>query len=337
MVGVVVIEFQQKENEMKKDMVESAIELKQYAADHPDELDFQLAWEAANMLNPERSINSLAELICEIGVREGDYLYYVKHDIPDEPRTLAVLDGNIMLGELQYLVDRINQDYCEKAGKVICQSCGSFEYKRKGPSDCDDCGNLVGSSEMLDDVEIGTKIQEALTDCTELEDGDYEHLWVCERKLPTHTTPANHTWLFVRIQYMEEHERNPEYRYHGEICAVNIGMAGKAGWKDVCESLGIDPEEQIAPVWKAKELMSYGICASLWQGMSNSKIDLLVKLNNALAEVHALGGFKLDAAQNAIGSTGWDFMKGNPTAGLYREPDNTMKKIMRQLDGDFVT
>ena len=319
---------------MKTDMVEAAIEMKQYAADHPDEEDFPLTWEAAYLLFPDESADTVGALIGEISVREGDYLHYVVHGLPDEPRTLAVLDGNIMLGNLQDLVDQINQDYCEKAGRVICQSCGSFEYKRKGPSDCDGCGNLVGSSDMLDDVEIGTKIQEALTGCTELEDGDYEHLWVCETRLPTHSTPASHTWLFVRIQYMEEHERNPEYRYHGEICAVNIGMAGKAGWKQVCESLDRDPDEPIEPVWKAKELMSYGICAHLAQDMSNSKVDLLQKLNLLLSEVHTFGGFKLDVAQNAIGSTGWDFMKGDVTAGLYKGPDSVTKQVMRKMQGE---
>lgn len=319
---------------MKMDMVEAAIEMKQYAADHPDEQDFQLTWEAAYLLFPDESVGAVGALIGEIDVREWDCLHYVKHGLPDEPRTIAVLDGNIMLGNLQDLVDQINQDYCERAGRVICQSCGSFEYKRKGPSDCDDCGNLVGSSDMLDDVEIGTKIQEALTGCTELEDGDYEHLWVCDTKLPTHDTPADHTWLFVRIQYMEEHERNPEYRYHGEICAVNIGMAGKAGWKQVCESFDRDPDEPIEPVWKAKELMSYGICAHLAQDMSNSKVDLLQKLNLLLSEVHTFGGFKLDAAQNAIGSTGWDVMRGDVTAGLYKEPDSVTKQVMRKMQGE---
>jgi len=318
---------------MKTDMVEAAIEMKQYAADHPDEKDFPLAWEAAYLLVPDESADAVGALIGEIGVRDGDCLHYVKHGLPDEPRTIAVLDGNIMLGEIQDLVNQINQDYCAKAGKVICRSCGSFEYKRQGPSDCDGCGNLVGSSEFLDDDELRTKFQTALTACAELEDGDYEHLWVCDTKLPTHDPPADNTWLFVRIQYMEEHERNPEYRYHGSICAVNIGMAGEAGWKEVCSSLGVDPEEEIEPVWKAKELMSAGLCAHLWQDMSNSKIDLLQKLNEGMTDVHTFGGFKLDAAQNAIGSTGWDFMKGDSTAGLYKGQDSPTKSIMRKMSG----
>lgn len=318
------------------DLVDVAMKLTQYAAEHPDENDASLAREALYIMagwTPDNDVVvELDETVEGVAVREYDYMAYV---IPENEgdMTIAVLDGDVMLGTVAELVHKINCDYADKAGKTICQCCGSFEYRWCGPSDCDNCGELVDGSGPKNVIPVKERIRTALPGCTELEDGDYEHVWVCDTKLPTHLTPANHTWLFVRVMYMEEHERNPRYRFHGEICAANIGMAGKKGWKAVCGSLGMDPEEPIEPLWKAKELVSSGMCATLFQGDSNSKVDLVQKLNRALQGVHLTGSFQLDAPQNRIGSSGWDFMRGDILAGMERGPDSLNKQIMRMMAG----
>ena len=91
-------------------------------------------------------------------------------------------------------------------------------------------------------------------------------------------------------------------------------MAGKAAVLEIKEECGI--EGKVEPKWIAKELMSKGICATVIQESGNSKIDVMQRIARRMSEVTVLGGFALDRVQNALGATGWDFMRGDPLAGM---------------------
>jgi hypothetical protein len=215
-------------------------------------------------------------------------------------------------------VNRLNRAYAEKNNLLICKCCGSFEKNWGGESeqDCESCGNWVDAEKTLTSEELEKQIATALTNCKEIEDGDGEHVWLCNERMPTHETKKNHSYVFVRVQYADYWcGRDADVRYWGEICIVNIGMAGKNAVLMLKEECGCPdmPSEAIA-----RELMNTGICATVVQVQGNSKIEVLQELNKQLTAVNTLGGFYLDRQMNAIGATGWDFMKGDPMAGLKR-------------------
>ena len=80
------------------------------------------------------------------------------------------------------------------------------------------------------------------------------------------------------------------------------------GWEDM----------ELNDITKVELLSSYGILAQLWQESGNDAEALLKKAKQAAPVVSGLFGFFMDSPQNAIGSTGWDVIKGDLLAGLYK-------------------
>jgi hypothetical protein len=69
---------------------------------------------------------------------------------------------------------------------------------------------------------------------------------------------------------------------------------------------------------KIAACLGYGTYATLWEKTGDSLSVLLSLVDEELQGAHILGGFMLDKAQNAIGSTGWDFMQGKLGKGFDR-------------------
>jgi len=85
-------------------------------------------------------------------------------------------------------------------------------------------------------------------------------------------------------------------------------------------------------------ICSYGCGKALiWDGYSNNYRKLMKQARDGAYQQLSMPGmgFAMDRPQNAIGSTGWDFLKGDITAGLrrYSEGDDDNKKIMRKMYG----
>lgn len=123
-------------------------------------------------------------------------------------------------------------------------------------------------------------------------------------------------YLFIDTIDMEE--AYGELGFLAEIAAVSIEAAGKANVSKAIESCGscYDPtntnkeyEEGVI----AEYLFDYGVRANLWNKHDkNAKepsklIEMAKKESEA---IHGLFGFYMDKAQNRIGATGWDFIKG---------------------------
>lgn len=319
-----------------KDLEQAAAELRQYAATETDSKftsDSMLVLEAIDILGlREDSVEHINRhtLVDSDEVCETDWLEYVLPDEEGDP-TICVFEGQVYVGPIEEVKAKLNAEYAEKHGKVICKCCGSFERKRSGKADCENCGNLVDAAECLTSEQLEENLKNALTDVEDLGDGDYEHVWLLNERLETHQSKKNHSYVFIQVMYMDEHERDPDTRFYGEVKIVNIGMAGKAAVLEIKRECGI--EGKVDSKWIAKELMSRGTCATVIQESGNSKVDVLQRIQERMFEVTTFGGYGLDKAQNAIGSTGWDFMKGDILAGLKRHQKTAAQKLMGKLTG----
>lgn len=312
------------------ELEEAAAALRQYAEteeDHRFTTDSMLALEAVRILNIEGEAGtSLGEFTdsCEC-CDETCGLHYVLPEEEGGP-TLCIREGVVYVGPIEEVRSNLNAEYAEKHNKTICKCCGSFERRREGKADCESCGNLVDATECLTSEQLDANLENALPGFEDLGDGDYEHVWLLKERLATHETKSNHSYVFLQVMYMDQHERDPDVKFYGEVRIVNIGMAGKAAVLDIKEECGIEDRE-VEPKWIAKELMGKGICATVIQESGNSKIDVMQRIARKMFEVTTLGGFALDRAQNALGATGWDFMAGDPLAGLKRYQKEQANRI----------
>lgn len=60
--------------------------------------------------------------------------------------------------------------------------------------------------------------------------------------------------------------------------------------------------------------------------MGNNKGELLKAARKELLGVDMLFGFYMDRPLNAIGSTGWDFIKGDITAGFRKHEESEVSQ-----------
>jgi hypothetical protein len=102
---------------------------------------------------------------------------------------------------------------------------------------------------------------------------------------------------------------------HFELLAVNPGIQKKSTIIGFEKNYGIKWKE-LPHSSKLEVLIDEGFCATLWQQSGIDKDALMKLAEEQLSAAQVMGGFMLDRAQNAIGSSGWDFMKGDITAGL---------------------
>lgn len=148
--------------------------------------------------------------------------------------------------------------------------------------------------------------------------------------------------FMVHIEYMGYHSEEVE-REVGKYCVslkvVSPTEAKKTDAYDkALESFGWTPEQvqKYGQLAEYEMLLEYGIAAHLWQGCSNNLRDLMRQCRSKLNECDTLFGFAMDRAENAVGTTGWDMVKGDVLAPLHRrKPENdspnqsTFRKISR--------
>lgn len=84
------------------------------------------------------------------------------------------------------------------------------------------------------------------------------------------------------------------------------GAIDSCGWEEM------ELDSPLALVWL---LHDYGIFASVWNENGSLK-DLLRQGKQEAKTCEFLFGFYLDRPQNAIGSTGWDLLRGDLMAGI---------------------
>lgn len=256
----------------------------------------------------------LSDHLDDLYVEDGyTRLHYV---LPEEEGGITILTWedrngtNVIVDRIDNAVVRMNLAYAEKHDGQVCPHC--HEMCHKECVECPHCGKFIDTDEKVPELAVPN------SQC--LEDGGSDrYVWVMNERLPTHETKSNHTYVFIVLDLMPQ-----EGRYRGtfdkpeewccSVCTVNVGMAGKKGAAKARKSYGMDEEtwDKLPHVGKAQVLLGYGLRATLKQECGYSAARLLQKaVAEWLPEVDMFCGFMLDAPQNAIGNSGWDFMKGD--------------------------
>jgi hypothetical protein len=142
-------------------------------------------------------------------------------------------------------------------------------------------------------------------------------------------------WWFVReIINWEEAvgEKEAPAKYH-----VDVSVVSPSEFQDkeqARESCSVEkPWSELDDAWKVELIHSYSGGAHVF-GQDGDNYRKLFKLADEKAVASEfLFGFAMDRAQNKIGSTGWDFLKGDITAGLNKPPFTDEKNLCRKISG----
>jgi hypothetical protein len=145
-----------------------------------------------------------------------------------------------------------------------------------------------------------------------IEDIDSQKVWVT----PVMTGSDWPVYFLVRLEYTEEwgDDAVKQYgKYHLSICAVAPTAPEQSELNRAMSSWGLSPEDwgELDDARKCMVLLGYGTYATLWQQSGNNQSKLLKAAREELPKMHMLFGFYMDRACNAIGNSGWDFIRGD--------------------------
>ena len=122
-------------------------------------------------------------------------------------------------------------------------------------------------------------------------------------------------WLVIEV--LNWKEREAPATYNVSLKAVSPSEAGKKNIEAACECYGVEEDiEKLNPLVIVEALASYGVAALLWNKDGNNLKVLLKEAHKEADLSSMLFGFYMDRPKNKIGSTGWDFIKGDLLAGL---------------------
>ena len=126
-------------------------------------------------------------------------------------------------------------------------------------------------------------------------------------------------WMVIEVINMNEHDRDPDFTYMVTLSAISPDEAGENNIKNALDCCGFNPElDRIDDMTKVQALSDYGVSAPLWDDGGDNLKELLKEAHKQANISEALFGFYMDPPKNRIGSTGWDFIKGDIDAGLKR-------------------
>lgn len=128
-------------------------------------------------------------------------------------------------------------------------------------------------------------------------------------------------------------------KYNCSLAMVAPGQLSPQELARIKESLGCDPEQ-----WELAEhkgyldamlveaCYSYGVRVPVWDANGSNYQKLFSECSKQAEFGEMLSGFVLDRPVNRIGTSGWDAIKGNITAGL-RSNDSPEAQLMRKIGG----
>lgn len=124
-------------------------------------------------------------------------------------------------------------------------------------------------------------------------------------------------WQVIEVINMNEVEHNPPFKYMVTLYAVSPSEAGEENIKRALDCCGIE-EDNPSSGTLVEALSDYGVSAQLWNDGGNNLKELLKEAHKQASVSETLFGFYMDKPENRMGSTGWDFIKGDIDAGLDR-------------------
>ena len=119
-------------------------------------------------------------------------------------------------------------------------------------------------------------------------------------------------YLVVKLESTEEWGDNPHFKYYCELLAVGPDWISDENLKRGLDC-GISVEEfRNAPIHAQVEMLAeVGLSAHLWNKAGNNKNELVKEARKQAQLASVFFGFYMDRHQNAMGSTGWDWIRGN--------------------------
>lgn len=271
----------------------------------------------------------------------NDWFRWLRLD--GDPEIFAIHDDKLYCGELDTLIVELEAAYCLEHEVVKCRHCGSYEDVREDhtdetPQDCEGCDYLVDGTPKQD---VRKSLEQEFDD---VRDSGDDLVLVARERLPTHVTPSRYSYVFLTVRYLTPC-RDLNVTLNVMLSVVNVSMAGRAGWRAACRSYGMDPDHVVPQLQKAEMLLDYGTAAIIYDSAGSCLQRLVAGAMEQYRMLSIMGGAVLDRRQNAIGSTGWDLMRGDVMAGLkrYRQGPggdgamDLMSRLQGTLDGEQET
>lgn len=138
-----------------------------------------------------------------------------------------------------------------------------------------------------------------------LNHGDFDHWFVLE---------------FINMDEACGRDNEDQPKYHVCLSAVAPSQVSQSDMDRAFASCGPDdPAYRANLICQVEALSSYGISAPLWQSNGNNIAKLMRDAKREAEIINGITfGFAMDRAVNRIGTTGWEAIKGDITAGLHR-------------------
>ena len=152
-------------------------------------------------------------------------------------------------------------------------------------------------------------------------------------------------FLFIRVLDVSDAELAHGHKWGAEVVAVSPFMATDASICDALYSSG----DWMAERWSESDsgaridmlceaLIEYGVAATLVSKTSTRAIGPFRDCFRKLSRMSMFFGLYADQQMNALGNTGWDFIKG--TYGYKkkepsRKPSDFQKKVLRWLNDHY--
>lgn len=151
-----------------------------------------------------------------------------------------------------------------------------------------------------------------------IRDNDGEMMMVSSRPFVDSDWPV---WFVIKLVECDEYDREwaRQGRYHVEVSAVSLEAAGDMGCRAAARAYGIELSHfrAYSTAGQVEVLHSQGIRAPLWQDQGNNRGQLLRAARREVKTLAAFTfGFAMDRSVNAIGETGWDWIRGGPGASV---------------------
>lgn len=123
-------------------------------------------------------------------------------------------------------------------------------------------------------------------------------------------------WVFRKTEYPENWDRESREQL-GEFCVSLVcaspGFARKKHVALAAGSMGLTAEEYKAlkPRDRAVVLMDYGLAVTACQFAGDDLADLLKRTEEHAVGLRMLFGVYMDRPVNALGDSGWDWLRGD--------------------------
>jgi len=125
-------------------------------------------------------------------------------------------------------------------------------------------------------------------------------------------------WFLIDVMNADDHV-DFEYKYIVQVTVIAPSMVSEEDKKSARDSWGDYEMEMTERMW-IEVLSCYGCgLVPIWNGQGNNIAKLMKEAREKAMIGSSMFGFFMDRPVNMIGTTGWDALKGDLTAGLYYE------------------